>query len=113
MCRHIFSSAMCWHSTGTQTDHFPSERQQTFIDGLSRGFLYHGSVFHVIVFDNLTAAVEKVLLGGRSSLCKPPGVFQQITNSVSVYECEVLSYSSPTRTLMQTLRTVAGTRARF
>lgn len=42
---------------------YPCERQQAFFDGLSRGFLYYGGVFPVMVFDNLTAAVEKVLLG--------------------------------------------------
>ncbi|WP_029165579.1 IS21 family transposase [Aminiphilus circumscriptus] len=42
---------------------YPCERQQAFFDGLSRGFLYYGGVFPVMIFDNLTAAVEKVLLG--------------------------------------------------
>ncbi len=35
---------------------YPCERQQAFFDGLSRGFLYYGGVFPVMVFDNLTAA---------------------------------------------------------
>ena len=42
---------------------YPCERQQALFDGLSRGFLYYGGVFPVVIFDNLTAAVKKVLLG--------------------------------------------------
>ncbi len=42
---------------------YPCERQQALFDGLSRGFVYYGGVFPVVIFDNLSAAVEKVLLG--------------------------------------------------
>ena len=42
---------------------YPCERQQAFLDGLARGFEFFGGVFPVVVFDNLTTAVEKVLKG--------------------------------------------------
>lgn len=42
---------------------YPCERQQAFFDGLARGFEYFGGVFPVMIFDNLTSAVEKILLG--------------------------------------------------
>ena len=42
---------------------YPCERQQAFLDGLARGFEFFGCVFPVVVFDNLTTAVEKVLKG--------------------------------------------------
>ena len=42
---------------------YPCERQQAFLDGLARGFEFFGGVFPVVVFDNLTTAVEKILKG--------------------------------------------------
>jgi transposase len=42
---------------------YPCERQQAFFDGLSRGFEYYGGVFPVMIFDNLTSAVKKILIG--------------------------------------------------
>ena len=44
---------------------YPCERQQAFFDGLCRGFDYYGGVFPVMVFDNLSLAVDKVLRGKK------------------------------------------------
>jgi transposase len=42
---------------------YPCERQQAFFDGHMRGFDFFGGVFATIVYDNLSAAVQKVLRG--------------------------------------------------
>lgn len=39
------------------------ERQQAFFDALMRAFAYFGGIFPVLVFDNLTTAVRRVLQG--------------------------------------------------
>lgn len=44
---------------------YPCERQQAFFDGHMRGFEFFGGVFRVLVYDNLTSAVRKVLEGHR------------------------------------------------
>jgi transposase len=42
---------------------YPCERQQAFFDGHMHGFSYFGGVFTVLIYDNLTSAVQKVLRG--------------------------------------------------
>ncbi len=42
---------------------YPCERQQAFFDAHMRGFDFFGGIFPVIVYDNLTKAVQKVLRG--------------------------------------------------
>lgn len=42
---------------------YPCERQQAFFDGHLHGFLFFGGIFPVLIYDNLTAAVHKVLRG--------------------------------------------------
>jgi transposase len=42
---------------------FPGERQQALFEGHMRGFSFFGGVFPVLIYDNLTTAVEKVLRG--------------------------------------------------
>jgi transposase len=42
---------------------YPCERQQAFFDGMQRGFAFFGGVFRIMIFDNLTSAVQKVLQG--------------------------------------------------
>lgn len=39
------------------------ERQQAFFDGMIRAFAHYGGVFPVLVFDNLTSAVKRILQG--------------------------------------------------
>ena len=42
---------------------YPCERQQAFFDGHIHGYEFFGGVFPVIIYDNLTSAVRKVLQG--------------------------------------------------
>ena len=44
---------------------YPCERQQVFFDAHMRGFAFFGGVFRVLVYDNLTTAVQKILRGNR------------------------------------------------
>jgi len=44
---------------------YPCERQQAFFDGHIQAFAFFGGVFPVLIYDNLTAAVKKVLQGKR------------------------------------------------
>ena len=42
---------------------YPCERQQAFFDGHLRAFQFFGGIFPVLIYDNLTPAVRKVLEG--------------------------------------------------
>ena len=42
---------------------YPCERQQAFFDGHIKGFSFFGGVFPVLIYDNLTTAVQKILCG--------------------------------------------------
>jgi transposase len=42
---------------------YPCERQQAFLDGHVHAFAFFGGVFPILVYDNLTAAVKKILRG--------------------------------------------------
>jgi len=42
---------------------YPCERQQAFFDAHSRAFAFFGGIFPVLIYDNLTTAVRKVLQG--------------------------------------------------
>ena len=42
---------------------YPCERQQVFFDAHIQAFAFFGGVFPVLIYDNLTTAVRKVLLG--------------------------------------------------
>jgi len=42
---------------------YPCERQQAFFDGHMHAFHFFGGVFPVLIYDNLTSAVQKVLRG--------------------------------------------------
>ena len=44
---------------------YPCERQQAFFDGHIRAFAFFGGIFPVMIYDNLTTAVQKVLRGKR------------------------------------------------
>lgn len=44
---------------------YPCERQQAFFDGLIQGFAFYGGIFPTLIFDNLTSAVKKVLVGKK------------------------------------------------
>ena len=42
---------------------YPAERQEMFFDGHMHAFAYYGGVFHQLVYDNLTTAVQQILRG--------------------------------------------------
>jgi transposase len=42
---------------------FPCERQQALFEGHIQGFQFFGGVFPVLIYDNLTTAVQKILKG--------------------------------------------------
>ncbi len=44
---------------------YPCERQQVFFDAHVKAFSYFGGVFPVLIYDNLTTAVQKVLKGKK------------------------------------------------
>ena len=44
---------------------YPCERQQAFFDAHIHAFQFFGGVFPVLIYDNLTTAVRKVLLGKK------------------------------------------------
>jgi len=42
---------------------YPCERQQAFFDGHIQGFSFFSGVFPILIYDNLTTAVQKILRG--------------------------------------------------
>lgn len=42
---------------------YPCKRQQALFEGHVQGFYFFGGIFSVLIYDNLTAAVQKVLRG--------------------------------------------------
>ena len=44
---------------------YPCERQEMFFDGHIHAFTYFGGVYPTLVYDNLTSAVKKVLVGKK------------------------------------------------
>ncbi|TKB23745.1 IS21 family transposase [Desulfopila sp. IMCC35006] len=44
---------------------YPCERQQAFFDAHIQSFSFFGGIFPVLIYDNLTTAVRKILLGKR------------------------------------------------
>jgi transposase len=59
---------------------FPCERQQAFFEGHMRGFAFFDGVFPVLIYDNLTTAVEKVLRGKDRKLQESFSRFQAYYN---------------------------------
>ncbi len=47
---------------------YPCERQQALFDGHIRGFSFFGGVFPILIYDNLTTAVQKILRGKKRIL---------------------------------------------
>ncbi len=59
---------------------FPCERQQALFEGHMRGFSFFNGVFPVLIYDNLTTAVEKVLRGKERKLQESFSKFQGYYN---------------------------------
>jgi transposase len=47
---------------------YPCERQQAFFDGHIQGFSFFSGVFPILIYDNLTTAVQKILRGKKRIL---------------------------------------------
>jgi transposase len=63
---HVFLMRAC-HSGATFASAFLAETQQAFLEGHVAAFQFFGGVFGLLRYDNLTAAVERVLKGRRRS----------------------------------------------
>lgn len=61
---------------------YPCERQQALFDGHVRGFSFFGGVFPVLIYDNLTTAVQKVLRGKKRILQESYDKFRGYYNFV-------------------------------
>ena len=59
---------------------YPCERQQAFFDAHVQAFSYFGGIFPVLIYDNLTTAVQKVLKGKKRIYQKEYAKFQAYYN---------------------------------
>ena len=61
---------------------YPCERQQALFDGHIRGFSFFGGVFPILIYDNLTTAVQKILCGKNRVLQESYDKFRGYYNFV-------------------------------
>jgi len=61
---------------------YPCERQQALFDGHIRGFSFFGGVFPVLIYDNLSTAVQKILRGKKRVLQESYDKFRGYYNFV-------------------------------
>ena len=61
---------------------YPCERQQALFDGHIRGFTFFGGVFPILIYDNLTTAVQKILCGKNRVLQESYDKFRAYHNFV-------------------------------
>ena len=61
---------------------YPCERQQALFDGHIRGFSFFGGVFPVLIYDNLTTAVQRILCGKNRILQESYDKFRGYYNFV-------------------------------
>ena len=61
---------------------YPCERQQALFDGHIKGFTFFGGVFPVLIYDNLSTAVQKVLRGKNRILQESYDKFRAYYNFV-------------------------------
>jgi transposase len=61
---------------------YPCERQQALFDGHIDGFSFFGGVFPVLIYDNLTTAVQKILCGKNRVLQESYDKFRGYYNFV-------------------------------
>lgn len=61
---------------------YPCERQQALFDGHMQGFSFFGGVFPVLIYDNLTTVVQKVLRGKKRVLQESYDKFRGYYNFV-------------------------------
>jgi transposase len=61
---------------------YPCERQQALFDGHIRGFSFFGGVFPILIYDNLTTVVQKILRGKNRILQESYDKFRGYYNFV-------------------------------
>jgi len=61
---------------------YPCERQQALFDGHIRGFTFFNGIFPVLIYDNLTTAVQKILRGKNRILQESYDKFRGYHNFV-------------------------------
>ena len=61
---------------------YPCERQQALFDGHIRGFTFFGGIFPILIYDNLTTAVQKILSGKNRILQESYDKFRGYYNFV-------------------------------
>lgn len=61
---------------------YPCERQQALFDGHIHGFTFFGGVFPILIYDNLTTAVQKILRGKNRVLQESYDKFRGYHNFV-------------------------------
>jgi transposase len=61
---------------------YPCERQQALFDGHIRGFTFFGGVFPILIYDNLSTAVQKILCGKNRVLQESYDKFRAYHNFV-------------------------------
>ena len=64
---------------------YPCERQQALFDGHIRGFSFFGGVFPVLIYDNLTTAVQKIFKGKKRDLQASYDKFRAYYNFAPVF----------------------------
>ncbi|MEJ2170572.1 MAG: IS21 family transposase, partial [Desulfobacterales bacterium] len=64
---------------------YPCERQQALFDGHIRGFSFFEGVFPILIYDNLTTAVQKIFKGKKRDLQKSYEKFRAYYNFTPVF----------------------------
>jgi len=62
---------------------YPCERQQALFDGHIQAFSFFGGIYPVLIYDNLTTAVQKILKGKKRILQESYKVFRSYYNFTS------------------------------
>ena len=64
---------------------YPCERQQALFDGHIRAFSFFGGVFPILIYDNLTTAVQKIFRGKKRDLQESYDKFRAYYNFTPVF----------------------------
>ena len=64
---------------------YPCERQQALFDGHIRAFSFFGGVFPILIYDNLTTAVQKIFKGKKRDLQESFHKFRAYYNFAPVF----------------------------
>ncbi|MFH2012040.1 MAG: IS21 family transposase [Pseudomonadota bacterium] len=64
---------------------YPCERQQALFDGHIRAFSFFGGIFPILIYDNLTTAVQKIFSGKKRNLQASYDKFRSYYNFAPVF----------------------------